>query len=211
MEQFDALLEITDVLHGPKGCLWDREQTFHSLKPCVLEEAHEVIDAIDEGNDQAIIEELGDLLYIAIFYAKVADREGRFTIKDVLQSIYDKLIRRHPHVFGEEKAESIEDVYRHWNRVKSTEREKMGRESVLDGIPKTMPLLARSQKMLKRMQKSHYPKVGMEPANPSQELAQSVLTLVQEAVQKDIDLEGAFRSLLSDEERKFRAWEKENL
>ncbi len=207
MDSFNELLAITDRLHSPEGCPWDREQTFESLKPYILEEAHEAIEAIDEGEDAKIIEELGDLFYTVIFYAKLADKKGRFSIEDVLSHLCAKLIRRHPHVFGEEKARSVEEVMRHWERVKKEEGTSRGVESVLDSIPKTLPSLARAQKAIKRMQKSHYP-ISLEKTPPDS-LQQAVLNIVCESTRTNIDLEDAFRTLLKKEEEKFRAWEKE--
>lgn len=204
---FKELLEITDRLHAPDGCPWDREQTFESLKPYVLEEAHEVLEAVDEGDDQKTLEELGDLFYTVIFYAKLAEKSGRFTLQDILATLAAKLVRRHPHVFGEETAKNSEEVMHHWERVKKEER---GKQSVLDGVPKTLPSLARAQKVLKRMKKNRYPKEFEKTPSgtDSDRLAQTLLNIVCEANQKEIDLEDAFRSLLQKEERRFRDWEK---
>lgn len=206
-DPFKELLIITDRLHAPDGCPWDREQTFESLKPYVLEEAHEVLEAVEEGDDSKIIEELGDLFYNVIFYAKVADKAGRFSIQDILENLCKKLVRRHPHVFGKETAATIEEVYHHWERAKKKEG---GKISVLDGVPKTLPSLSRAQKVVKRMQKHQYP-VEFErpiPEKGKERLAQTLLNLVCEANKEGIDLEDTFRSLLQKEEREFRAWEK---
>src|SRR5579863_8504265 len=99
MEQFDSLLRVAERLLGPNGCPWDQTQTFASLQPYVLEQAHEVIEAVDLDNDKKILEELGDLLYTVIFYAKLAEKTGRFSLEEILVSIRDKLVRRHPHIF----------------------------------------------------------------------------------------------------------------
>ncbi len=212
---FKELLEITDRLHGPNGCPWDREQTFASLKPYILEEAHEALDAIDEGDDQKILEELGDLFYTTIFYAKVADKEGRFSIDDLLEKLCTKLVRRHPHVFGKEEAKSVEDVKQHWERIKKEEGKNREEKSALDSIPKTLPSLARGQKILKRMQKSQYPFVPSSSSGEQKEqnesaLAARLLDLVCEATEADIDLEQAFRTLLKEQEEHFRSWERKN-
>ena len=105
MKAFDELLDVARTLNGEKGCPWDIKQTFFSLQPYVIEEAHELVEAVDRGDDQEIVEELGDLLYTVVFYAKVAEREKRFTMEDILNCEKEKLIRRHPHVFGEVEAE----------------------------------------------------------------------------------------------------------
>lgn len=208
MKSFDDLLEIAAILHGPKGCPWDREQTLETLRPYILEETHEVLEAIDSKEDGDILEELGDLLYTIIFCTKITEKEERFSINDVLESVREKLIRRHPHVFGEDTANSIDDVFRHWNRIKSEENKDKGRASLIDGIPKTLPSLFRAQKLLKRIEKAHIPERKEEPKDLSQELAQQILKLVRLAIKEDIDLESAFREELQQEEEYFRSWEK---
>jgi len=151
MKEFASLLEVATVLNSPEGCPWDLEQTFASLRPYVLEEAHEVLEAVDTDDDQQMIEELGDLFYTVIFYAKVAERENRFSIKEILEQLRAKLIRRHPHVFGEEKAKSMEEVIQKWERVKDGENASKGRKSALDGIPITLPSLQKAQKLMGRI------------------------------------------------------------
>lgn len=206
MNEFKQLLEVADRLHSPDGCPWDREQTFDSLKPYVLEEAHEVIDAVEKGEDAHLMEELGDLFYTVIFYAKIAEKSGRFTLNELLAQLTAKLIRRHPHVFGKEKAATIEDVYRHWDAAKQKEKEGKKEEGVLDSIPKTLPSLSRGQKVVKRMEKSGYPLENeFEGASP---IEQQLLDLVLEANRQGIELEGLFRLFLKKEEERFRIWEK---
>lgn len=207
MEIFKKLLDITNHLHSSEGCPWDREQTFESLKPYILEEAYEVLEAIDTDKDDKIIEELGDLFYTVIFYAKLAEKDRRFSLQNILEELCAKLIRRHPHVFGQEKAHSVDEVIHHWERIKKNEREKNREESVLDSIPKTLPSLARAQKLVKRMQKSHYS--AKVETDKSIDLPHAVLNLIYQAVEADINLEEAFRSLLAKEEERFRLWEKE--
>ncbi len=205
---FKELLDITNQLHSPEGCHWDREQTFESLKPYILEEAHELLDAIDSNNDPSIIEELGDLLYIIIFYSKIADKDNRFSIDDVLSKLCAKLIRRHPHVFTEEKVASSEEAIDAWERMKKEEGLGPNRSSILDSISKTLPALARAQKVAKRMEKSQY-HIDLEKI-ASDDLAQNLLNLVCEANRKGVDLEETLRTLLRREEKRFRAWESEN-
>ena len=203
MEEFDKLLEVAKILNSPGGCPWDQTQTFETLREYVLEEAHEVLEAVDIGDDQELIEELGDLLYTVIFYSKVAERENRFTIKDILDSIQAKLIRRHPHVFGEEKADSIDDVLKTWSKVKA--EEKKDRKSALDGIPKTLPSLQRAQKMLGRIKKNEGPLSVKEEGH-----AEEILKTVVKAHDAGVDIESAFRTLLSSVENDFKAWEDGN-
>lgn len=155
-EQFRRFVEVVATLRGPDGCPWDREQTLETIKPFTLEETHELLEAIDSGDDAAIVEELGDVLLQVVLDAQIGHDEGRFNLGDVLQSISDKMIRRHPHVFGNESAETSEDVRRHWNRVKQSETGKAKRESRMDGIPITLPSLARAVKITKKAAKVGY-------------------------------------------------------
>jgi tetrapyrrole methylase family protein/MazG family protein len=145
-----------------------------------------------------------------IFYAKIASKEGHFSIDDLLCQLCTKLVRRHPHVFGKEEAKSIEEVKHHWERIKKEEGKDSGEKSVLDSIPKTLPSLARGQKILKRMRKSHYPftPTAAEAKKRSpQQLAEELLALVCEATDAEVELEEAFRSLLKEKENQFRQWE----
>ena len=137
---FKDLLEVMERLR--KECPWDREQTHESLKKYLIEEAYEVLDAIDSGNDEKLKEELGDLLLQPVFHAQIAKERGSFDIHDVIDTLVKKLIERHPHVFGDARAE---DVLRNWEKKKTE-----GRESVLDGIPRHLPALMRSQKLQDR-------------------------------------------------------------
>ena len=205
MESFKELIEISDILNSPGGCPWDLKQTFSSLRPYVLEEAHEVVEAVDKGDEAELIEELGDLFYTVIFYAKVAEREKKFSIKDVIEALKAKLIRRHPHVFGEEKAQSMEDVIRTWNRVKS--EEKADRKSALDGIPKTLPSLQKAQKIIKKM-KDQAPSEIVSEDRP-QQLAAAIYAIVQMATKEEIDIESAFREFLMDQEVRFKKAEQQ--
>ncbi len=212
MKEFDELLEITDRLHSPGGCPWDQEQTFISLQQYVLEEAHEVVDAVDTGDDACIVSELGDLLYTVFFYAKVAEKERRFTIRDILIAIKEKLIRRHPHVF-EGGAISVEEVIEKWEQIKKEEKGHGKRESILDGIPKNLHALARSQKIFSKIKgenpallASHSKrKTPLSEKMIGEELIQAVI----DATEAGIDVEGALRRATQHYEETFRSWEKE--
>jgi MazG family protein len=146
---FCELVAIMERLRGPGGCPWDREQTHASLKPFLLEEAYEVLEAIDHGDDRALCEELGDLLMQVVFHAELARESDRFIIDDVVRAIADKLVRRHPHVFGNVEAKDAETVLRNWHRLKAAERkEKRGEgASALDGVPRALPALLRAQRL----------------------------------------------------------------
>jgi len=147
-ELFERLVGIMARLRGEGGCPWDREQTRDSLKPFILEEAYEVLEALDEGDLEKLKEELGDLLLQVVFQAQVASERGEFTIAEVLTLIADKLVRRHPHVFGEAKATTAREVLHNWELLKQNERrEKAGKASALDGVPKELPALLRAHRL----------------------------------------------------------------
>ncbi len=145
MDEFQKLLDIMSLLRSDKGCPWDREQTRESLKPFLIEETYELIEAIDEGDPAKIKEELGDLLFQIIFHCQIAKEQGEFDISDVIKVISDKMTKRHPHVFGAERFETPEEVMRQWEERKKEEGKF--KESILEGIPKTLPSLLRAQKL----------------------------------------------------------------
>jgi tetrapyrrole methylase family protein/MazG family protein len=146
-DSFVALIDIIARLRGPDGCPWDREQTHLSLKPTLVEECYEVLEAVDEEDDKKLCEELGDLLMQIVLHAQIADDQGKFSIKDVLQGINTKLIHRHPHVFGEAKVSNSQEVILSWEALKQKER---GVTPLLSGLPKGMPALAYSQALQRR-------------------------------------------------------------
>jgi len=129
MLSFDELVAIMKKLQAPGGCPWDREQTHESLKPYLIEEAYEVIEAIDTGSDTHMREELGDLLLQVVFHAEIADREGRFTMDDVIRGIIEKLKRRHPHVFGDTHVENSGQVIKNWEEIKRREKREKKTDS----------------------------------------------------------------------------------
>ena len=141
----DRLRKIVVQLRSPDGCPWDREQTHQSLKPHLIEECYELIDAIDAGDDKELKEELGDLLLQVVLHSQMAAEASRFTLDEVATAIADKLVNRHPHVFGENRLPDSEAVLRQWEVIKRSEKQE--RRSVLDGVPKGLPALARAQKI----------------------------------------------------------------
>jgi tetrapyrrole methylase family protein/MazG family protein len=150
--EFQTLIDIVERLRAPGGCPWDREQTHRSLKRNLVEEAYEVLEAIDEGDPQLLAEELGDLLVQVAFHADIAREAGEFQLADVLASVNQKLVRRHPHVFGEVKVADAREVERNWERIKEEERlQKGGRKSPVDGIPRDLPALTYAQLMQDRV------------------------------------------------------------
>lgn len=145
---FDTLLDVMARLRGEQGCPWDREQTRTSLKPYLIEEAYEALEALDGSQRDAILEELGDLLFQVVFHAQIAREEGEFNMADLLQRLVDKMVRRHPHVFGEGKVSTAREAYSQWERLKHEEASREGvRRSVLDGLPRNLPALLRAQRM----------------------------------------------------------------
>jgi MazG family protein len=149
-ETFTRLVDIMARLRAPGGCPWDREQTPETLRPYVLEEAYEVLDALDRGQPDAIRDELGDLLLQVVFHAQLAAEAGQFTIADVATAIADKLVRRHPHVFGDTQVRDAREVVRNWTRIKAEERRARGDDGHDDpfaGVPGTLPALLRGQQL----------------------------------------------------------------
>src|SRR5687768_16563296 len=150
---FDRLVEIMRALRAPGGCPWDREQTVASLRPFVLEETYEVLEAIESGSSASLREELGDYLYEAVFLAQINEEAGTFTIGDAIDGICDKLVRRHPHVFARAEGEGAitsEQVIERWETMKARERADAGepvvpqQKTTLSGVPKTLPSLLRA-------------------------------------------------------------------
>jgi tetrapyrrole methylase family protein / MazG family protein len=150
---FRKLCEVVAKLRSPEGCPWDRVQTLETIKRFTLEETYELLEAIDSGDDTAIVEELGDVLLQVILDAQIGADETRFSLGDVIEGITHKLIERHPHVFGDAKAETGADVKKHWERIKQQEKQ---RDSVLDGIPPALPQLARAAKLCSKAARVGY-------------------------------------------------------
>ena len=149
--ELERLVDIVAVLRSENGCQWDREQTHKSLRPNMLEEAYEAVDAIDDNDIKNLQEELGDVLLQVVLHSQIAKDEGDFSIEDVAKELADKLIHRHPHVFGNEKVNSTDDILNNWDKLKK--EEKKDRKSVLDGISKSQSALMSAQKISKRVVK----------------------------------------------------------
>ena len=210
MQEFDALLSVAETLLWPGGCPWDQKQTFATLQPYVLEEAHEVIEAVDHNDDDKIAEELGDLLYTVVFFSKVAEKEGRFSLKEIIGAIKEKLVRRHPHVFGAVKVTGVDEVMRNWEKIKKEEKSAEKRESALDGLPPTLPTLIKAQKIVKKMRRVGFPALKETEAPITEsEAAVALWELVARCDQAEIDLESALRKNLKKKEEEFRSWEAE--
>jgi tetrapyrrole methylase family protein/MazG family protein len=147
-ELFGELVRIMARLRGENGCPWDREQTHQSIKPYFVEETYEVLEAIDEGDADKLCEELGDVMLQVVFHARMAEEAELFQIGDVLQAITEKLVRRHPHVFGTVQADTAQEVLFNWEQIKKTERQNAkGHASLLDGVPRELPALLRAHRL----------------------------------------------------------------
>jgi tetrapyrrole methylase family protein/MazG family protein len=149
LSAFDELVEVMARLRRKDGCPWDREQSHESLKPYIIEETYEVLDAIDRKDDNELREELGDLLLQIVFHAQIAAEQSRFTMDDVAAAIVEKLKRRHPHVFGSVKVEDSQEVLRNWEEIKKEE----GKDSVLDGVPDGLPALLKAQRVQEKVRR----------------------------------------------------------
>jgi len=150
--KFERLVRIMARLRSPGGCPWDAEQTFDSIKPYTLEETYEVLDAIDQRDYASLCEELGDLMLQAVFHARMAEEEARFSISDSLDAINEKLVRRHPHVFADGDAKTPEQVLKRWNEIKADEKKARpdAPKGLLDGVPRSQPALAEAVQISKK-------------------------------------------------------------
>jgi tetrapyrrole methylase family protein/MazG family protein len=151
----EDLLKVMAKLRSPKGCPWDREQSHLTLRRHAIEEVYELIDAIEAGDDHEMAEELGDLLLQVVFHCQLARERGVFDFEKVCRVLVDKLIRRHPHVFGTTKVKNVDEVWANWEKIKKAEKHgtHLERKSAFDGIPKHLPALLRAEKLLKKARK----------------------------------------------------------
>ena len=152
----EDLLKVMARLRSPTGCPWDREQDHMTLRRHAVEEVYELIDSIEAGDDVEMAEELGDLLLQVVFHAQMAKERGAFDFEKVARHLVDKLVRRHPHVFGTTKVKDIDEVWANWERIKKAEKHgtRHARPSALDGIPKHLPALLRAEKLVKKARKA---------------------------------------------------------
>ncbi len=196
---FDRLVAVMTRLRGPAGCPWDREQTHDSLKPHLIEETYEVVEAIDSGQDQSLREELGDLLFQVLFHAQIAKENARFDIEAVLKTTTEKMIRRHPHVFSEqaEKTKARSDSNRNnadppvgsdtvlmrWEEMKQQEAGKQDRKSILDGVPKSLPALLQAHQIQTRAARVGF---DWKTRGPILEKIEEELNELREAVDSNV-------------------------
>lgn len=196
MDEFEKLVDICERLLAPNGCPWDREQTLFTLQPYLLEETHELIEAIDAQNPAKISEELGDVFYALIFIAKLNEKIGGRELPHSMDQVAEKLIRRHPHIFGDKKISSTEDVLKNWEEIKKQE----GKKSPIDNIPPTLPALARAQKIIHKMRKS--PLIHEKIAD---DIGQRLWDLVLEAQAQGLDAESVLRRTCQSYEEKLKS------
>ncbi len=210
LDSFETLVEIIALLRSPEGCPWDRKQTHQSLRKNLLEETYEVLEAMDEANAQQLCEEFGDLLLQIVLHSRIAADSGEFTVSDVVRKINEKLIYRHPHVFGEIKVENAEEVTVNWEQLKKNKRQEEA--SMLDGVPADMPALAYSQAIQARVARVGFDwkedsgvlekmaeeigefKAADSPQQKEQEFGDILFTLANFARRQGIDLESSLRN-----------------
>jgi MazG family protein len=219
----DRLREIVAKLRAPDGCPWDREQTHDTLKPHLLEECYELIDAIDDRDDGALLEELGDVLLQVVLHAQMASEEGRFHFDQVADRIADKLVHRHPHVFGENKLPTSAAVLRQWDAIKRSEKHE--RKSMLDGMPRTLPALAKAQKAQAKAARAGFDwpealdvlakireeiseiEVAHNSEQLSEELGDLLFSIVNFTRKRELDAEGLLQAATDKFSRRIRAME----
>ena len=203
-DKLDDLIAIMAKLRAPGGCAWDREQTHESLVRYLVEETYELVDAIESGNSDALLEELGDVLYQVVFHADIASHTPgeNFDIQDVADHVARKMVGRHPHVFGDVVAETADDVVAIWDDLKAVE--KPARTSVLDGIPRSMPALALADKVVGLARKVGAPVVESAAPATEEELGAQLLAIVSAAAGNGLDSERALRGALRGLEHDIR-------
>jgi tetrapyrrole methylase family protein/MazG family protein len=221
------LLKVMAKLRSPTGCPWDREQSHLTLRRHAIEEVYELIDAIEARDDVEMAEELGDLLLQVVFHCQLARERGAFDFEKVTRHLVDKLIRRHPHVFGTTKVKNVDEVWANWEKIKKAEKHgtKHARHSALDGIPKHLPALLRAEKLLKKARKSKLLdslvglrcraaqiSQGRAAARPyrKSELAKELFDLASFAQARGWCAEELLAGETKRQERQFRFWEKAN-
>ncbi len=165
-DYFRRLVELMERLRGPEGCPWDREQTRESLKPLLVEEVYEVLEALDENSPEGLCEELGDLLFQVIFHSQIAAEKGEFNVDDVCREVYQKMVDRHPHVFGDAQYGDAQEVLKHWEDIKAAQRASFSREasrhSLLGGISKKPPVLYATYQLSSKASRVGFDWPGLE-------------------------------------------------
>ena len=205
------LLKVVARLRAPGGCPWDREQDHMSLRWHAVEEVYEVLDAIEAGDDHELEEELGDLLLQVVLHCQLARERGVFDFEKVARHITDKLVRRHPHVFGTLQVKDVDQVWANWEKIKRAEKQgtRHARPSALDGIPRRLPALLQAAKLVKKALRAKLmAEVREKPAGTKRELAERLFALAQFAQEQGWSAEDLLRSETKRRERVLRAKEK---
>jgi MazG family protein len=205
------LLAVMAKLRSPQGCPWDREQDHMTLRFHAVEEVYEMIDAIETGDDHELAEELGDLLLQVVFHCQLGKERGAFDFEKVARHITDKLIRRHPHVFGKTKVKNVDEVWANWEKIKRAEKHgtKHERASALDGIPQHLPALLRAEKFVKKARKAKLMEsTEVKSALSKKNLAKALFSLAQFAQQQGWSAEELLRGEIQKRERELRRKEK---
>jgi uncharacterized protein YabN with tetrapyrrole methylase and pyrophosphatase domain len=205
------LLKVMARLRSPKGCPWDRVQSHLTLRWHAVEEVYELLDAIEAGDDHELEEELGDLLLQVVFHCQLASERGAFDFEKVARRITDKLIRRHPHVFGNLRVKDVDQVWANWEKIKRAEKHgtRHARPSALDGIPKHLPALLRAAKLVKKAHKAKLlPALAGKPTRTRSELAELLFALAQFAQEQGWSAEDLLRGEIKRRERVLRGNEK---
>ena len=201
------LLKVMARLRSPEGCPWDREQNHKSLRWHAVEEVYELMDAIDAGDDHEMVEELGDLLLQVVFHCQLARERGTFDFENVARHITDKLVRRHPHVFGRLKVKDVDEVWANWEKIKHAEKHgtRHARPSALDGIPKHLPALLRAEKLMKKARRA---KLLNDRARTNSltraKMGQQLFEMAASAQAKGWSAEDILRSEIQKRERAYR-------
>jgi XTP/dITP diphosphohydrolase len=206
------LLDVMAKLRSPEGCPWDREQDHKSIRFHAIEEVYELLDAIESNDDKEMLEELGDLLLQVVFHAQLARERGAFDFEAIAAHIVEKLVRRHPHVFGESKAKTVDAVWAQWEQIKKAEKEgtKHERPSALDGIPRRLPALLRAEKLLKKAHRANLalPESKRSAAPEKRALARNLFEIVAVAQRRGWSAEELLRTETARREKELRATER---
>lgn len=195
MSDITPLLSILDTLLAPDGCPWDQKQTLDTIKGDLLEEACELIDAIEKKNGEEVIEELGDVLFVILFLCRLAEKAHYGTLNEIIAGISTKLIRRHPHIFEERKSLSDEELLAQWEAIKTIEKKKP--RHPLERIPNALPALSKAAETLNALEKHQWEKPLIEASDPEMELGKALFSLVEKARELDINPEFALRKYTS--------------
>jgi XTP/dITP diphosphohydrolase len=200
------LLTIMAALRSPQGCPWDREQTHMTLRTHAIEEVYELMDAIEAGDDHEMIEELGDLLLQVVFHAQLAKERGLFDFEQIARAQADKLLRRHPHVFGDSDAKTVDEVWIQWDKIKKAEKEGTHRErtSAFDGIPKHLPALMRAEKLTKKARKAKLLESGKARRLTEKKMGEELFRLAEYAQNKGWSAEDLLRAEANRREKRWR-------